>query len=289
MGLSLSSVGNHEFDRGCARTAAAAARRVPSRRRLPGQRPRLPARDFSISAANVVDTATSRPLFPATAVRTINGVKVGFIGETLKGTPQIVSPAGTKGLTFLDEAATANEHARRLTQQGVRAVVLLIHEGGQQGVPDDAADPNGCVDFSGAIATIARKLAPDIKVIVSGHSHRAYNCSIAGHLVTSAASYGRIITRVNLTIDRATGAVARASAVNEIVTRDVPKDPAQTALVARYGALAAPIANRIAGSITGRDHPSGESRRRIRARRCGRRRAAGLGADQPAAAPSWRS
>ena len=158
-------------------------------------------------------------------------------------------------------------------------MVLLIHEGGQQGVPDEAADPNGCVDFSGAIATIARKLTSDIKVIVSGHSHRAYNCSIAGHLVTSAASYGRIITRVNLTIDRATGVVARASAVNEIVTRDVPKDPAQTALIAKYAALSAPIANRIAGSITGPITRQAESRRRIRARRCGRRRAAGLGAD----------
>ena len=68
-------------------------------------------------------------------------------------------------------------------------------------------------------------------MIVSGHTHRAYNCSIAGHLVTSAASYGRLITRVSLTIDRATGVVARAAAVNEIVTRDVPKDPVQTALV----------------------------------------------------------
>jgi 5'-nucleotidase len=250
IGLSVSSVGNHEFDRGsqelqrlqrggchpvdgCSRDTAA----------FSGAR-------YQYLSANVIDTATGQPLFPATAVLTIDGVKVGLIGETLKGTPQIVSPAGVKGLTFLDEASTANEHARRLTQQGVRAIVLLIHEGGRQGVPEDEADPNGCAQFGGPIATIAGNLVPQIQVIVSGHTHRAYNCSIAGRLVTSAASSGRIMTRVNLEIERATGAVARVSAVNEIVTRDVAKDPILTGIIDRYGALAAPIAKRIAGLIT---------------------------------------
>ncbi|MEO8259541.1 MAG: bifunctional metallophosphatase/5'-nucleotidase [Acidobacteriota bacterium] len=249
IGLSLSAVGNHEFDRGS---------RELQRRQRGGCHPVDGCRDgqpfpgarFQYLAANVIDTATRRPVLPATAVRTIGGVRVGFIGETLKGTPQIVAPSGTAGLTFLDEAATANRYARQLRQQGVRALVLLIHEGGQQSVPDEAVDPNGCVDFTGPIAAIARKLTPDIKVIISAHSHRVYNCSIAGHLVTSAASFGRAITRVSLTIDRTTGAVTRAAAVNEIVTRDVPKDPVQTALVEKYAALAAPIARRTAGSVT---------------------------------------
>jgi len=47
------------------------------------------------------------------------------------------------------------------------------------------------------------------------------------------------------------------------VTRDVPKDPIQTAIIEKYGALAAPIAKRIAGSITGeitrRQNRAGES------------------------------
>ena len=141
MGLSLSSVGNHEFDRGWRELQRLQRGGCPPVDGCRDNEPFAGAR-FQYLAANVVDTATRRPVFPATAVRTIDGVKVGFIGETLKGTAQIVSPAGTKGLTFLDEAATANEYARRLRRQGVRAVVLLIHEGGQQGVPDQAADPN---------------------------------------------------------------------------------------------------------------------------------------------------
>ena len=107
--------------------------------------------------------------------------------------------------------------------------------------------------------------------------------------MTSAASYGRIITRVNLTIDRATGAVARASAVNEIVTRDVPKDPIQTAIIARYGALSAPIANRIAGSITGRDQPSGRIAPANRRSAMSSPTRSWPRRGPPAAAPTWRS
>lgn len=40
------------------------------------------------------------------------------------------------------------------------------------------------------------------------------------------------------------------SANNVIVTRDVAKDAAQTSLLAKYNQFAAPIANRVIGSIT---------------------------------------
>lgn len=41
-----------------------------------------------------------------------------------------------------------------------------------------------------------------------------------------------------------------ASANNVIVTRDVPPDPAQTALIEKYRLLSDPLANRVVGSIT---------------------------------------
>ena len=158
-------------------------------------------------------------------------MKIGFIGETLQGTPRIVAAAGTKGLTFLDEAATANAHAERLKRQGVHAIVLLIHQGGRQRPVEGNADPNGCVNFSGAIEPILEKLSRDIQVVIAGHTHVFYNCRIGNRLITSAGSYGRMFTRVNLDIDTATDRITSASAENEIVTRDVAKDPAQTRIV----------------------------------------------------------
>ena len=247
MNMAVSSVGNHEFDRG---------RDELRRMQTGGCHPADGCQDgdgfagarFQYLSANVVDQAgsTSATLFPATAVRTIAGVKIGFIGETLRNTPQIVTPAGVGGLTFLDEATTANKYAAELKQQGVRVIVLLIHQGGEQST---GTDPNGCVGFGGAIARIAERLSPDIKVAISGHTHEFYNCTIFGHSVTSASSFGRMITRVNVTINRSDGTITSVSATNGIVGRHVAKDPSQTRIIARYASVSAPIANRIVGSV----------------------------------------
>jgi 5'-nucleotidase len=118
-------------------------------------------------------------------------------------------------------------------------------------VQSDNADPNGCRGFSGAIARIAERLSPDIKVVISGHTHQFYNCTIAGHTVTSASSFGRMLTRIEVKLETADGTITSVSAKNEIVDRSVPKDPRQTQLIARYAAVAAPIANRVVGSVTG--------------------------------------
>jgi 5'-nucleotidase len=251
MNLGVASVGNHEFDRG-----QDELRRMQNG----GCHPSDGCQDgdgfagaaFQYLSANVVEQAGAgqKPtlLFPATAIRTIGDVKIGFIGETLRNTPRIVTPTGVRGLTFLDEAATANAYAAELKQQGVSAIVLLIHEGGEQ---SGNADPNGCNGFGGPITRIAEKLSPDIKVVISGHTHQFYNCTIAGHTVTSASSFGRMITRVELNIDSTDNTIASVSATNETVSRDVATDPRQTQIIAKYGAVAAPIANRIVGSVTG--------------------------------------
>jgi 5'-nucleotidase len=249
MNLAVTSVGNHEFDEGWPEIL---------RMKRGGCHPRDGCQDgdgfsgavFPYLSANVIRTATRIPLFPATAIRMAGGVKVGFIGETLKGTKQIVSAAATRGLTFLDEASTANAYAARLKRQGVQAIVLLIHQGGRQTAAGQE-DPNGCENFSGAIGPIVDRLTKDIPVVISGHSHEFYNCRLGGHLVTSASSFGRMITRVSLTIDRSTDRITSATARNEIVTRDVAKDPAQTRILAKYNPFVADKANTVVGSVTG--------------------------------------
>jgi 5'-nucleotidase len=187
------------------------------------------------------------PLFPATAVRTIGGVKVGFIGETLKGTPTIVTPTGVQGLTFLDEASTANKWAAQLKKQGVNTIVLLIHQGGQQ---NGGTDPNGCTNFSGDILPIVNALSADVNIVLSAHTHQFYNCVVNGKLVTSASSFGRVITRVNVSIDSTNGKYISATATNQINTQDVPKDAAQTTLMNKYKGLSSAVANKVDGSIT---------------------------------------
>ena len=63
--------------------------------------------DFRFLAANVT-VAGGATLFPGTAIKDFGPVQIGLIGMTLKETASLVTPAGVEGLTFADEAATAN-------------------------------------------------------------------------------------------------------------------------------------------------------------------------------------
>ena len=86
----------------------------------------------------------------------------------------------------------------------MQAIVVLLHEGGVQ---DATGGINDCTGFSGPIVDIANRMDPAIDVIVSGHTHAAYNCDINGKLVTSASSFGRLVTDIDLKIDRRSGDV----------------------------------------------------------------------------------
>ena len=263
-GLNLSTVGNHEFDEGwweVYRLQTGGCHPVDG---CQDQSP-FRAAPFQFLAANVVldpqrvdpqmlarsgwRSATGRPdtLFPASAIREVNGIRIGFIGLVLRATPEIVLPEAVRGLTFRPEVESANEAAAALVRQGVKAIVVLIHEGG---TPGAGATFDSCEGLTGPIVDIATRMSADIDVVVSGHTHQPYNCTIGTKLVTSAASYGRIITDIDLRIDRSTGEVVARSARNTIVTRDVPKSAAQGALMAGYRPFYATLAARVIGTAT---------------------------------------
>jgi 5'-nucleotidase len=203
--------------------------------------------DFDFLAANVVDRNTGKTLFPSYKIENFQGAKVAFIGMTLEGTPTIVSPSGVAGYDFQDEADTVNALIPKLKKKGADAVVVLIHEGGAP----TALDINGCAGVSGPIVDIVDRMDDRVDLVVSGHTHQPYNCVIDGTPVTSAYSFGRLVTDIDMKIDKRAHDVTSISVNNRIVTRDVAKDPAITAIIDRYSALAAPIANRPIGNITG--------------------------------------
>ncbi|RQX08853.1 bifunctional metallophosphatase/5'-nucleotidase [Micromonospora ureilytica] len=242
-GLDYASVGNHEFDEG-----AAELLRIQNGGCHPvdGCVDGTPYRGagFQYLSANAFKTATGKPLMAPYAIHKVQGVKVGFIGMTLEGTPQIVSQQGVAGLSFADEADTANRYARELRRKGVQAIVVLLHEGGTQAATGGI---NDCVGMTGPIVDITNRMDPSIDVVVSGHTHQAYNCDINGKLVTSASSFGRLVTDIDLKIDRRSGDVLSAAANNVVVTRDVAKDPRQTALINRYKTVLGPVAGRQVG------------------------------------------
>jgi 5'-nucleotidase len=245
MGLALASVGNHEFDEGKVELLRMQNGGCHPTDNCQGPHPFLGAR-FHYLAASTIETATGKTIFPPYEVREFDGIRVAFIGLTLKGTPNLVSPVSVAGLEFRDEADTVNALVPELKAQGIEAIVVLIHEGGFP-----AGDYNECPGISGPIVDIVRKLDHAVDVVISGHTHQAYVCKIDGRLVTSGDKYGTIVTTIDLKLDPATRDVVSAKADNVIVrTGAYARDPEQTELLASYDKFAAPIANRLAGSIT---------------------------------------
>ena len=283
MKVDFASVGNHEFDKGkdellriqrggCrAEGCTGAPYAVPGRNK-PVQT--YPGADFRYLAANVVDNATGRTLFPAYGVKhfvsnTGRPIPVGFIGEVLQATPSIVTPSGVAGLSFVDEADAANKAAAKLAHQGVHVPVLVIHQGGLQNPAPTT--PNGCAgNLAGSdIEKIVQRLDPSIKIIVSAHTHAEYRCTITvggvTRLITSAASFGRILSDIKLTIDDRTGGLVAADATNSIVEnalntpgpgvvrQDDPSkaDPTVAPIVKQYVDASAPLANKVIGKVQG--------------------------------------
>ena len=231
--------------------------------------------DFDYLAANVKYAGTDQTILPSYAIKNLHGAKIGFIGMTLKDTPDIVTASGVAGLDFTDEVETANALVPVLREQGVKAIIVLLHQGGtpsQQTWTDPttgktytvnpqydyACDGGGSlIAASSPVLDIAARLDPQIDMVISGHTHQPYVCDVkdpAGRdrLVTSASSFGRLFTETDLKYSRAAGDIVRSSVkgTNMLVTRDVAKDPAETAIIDTYTQLVRPIASRVIGSIT---------------------------------------
>ena len=279
MGLDLSSVGNHEFDKGRdellrIQNGGCLPKSTDGTRGIVGvdtcmNNGTFAGAKFQYLAANVIDQKTGATLFPATSIKTVAGVKVGFIGLTLKDTPSAVTPAGVAGMKFIDEVTTVNQLVPGLKAQGVSAIVVLIHQGGS--TTAGAVNDKTCPGFAGDIIGIADRLDPAIDVIISGHTHQEYVCLRPdGKLITQTGFYGRIATKIDLTIDPNTKRVTKKDASNLVAINDVgvkdatgslipvpvdmtvqAKNPAIDALVQRYVTLTAPITSIVLGSLTG--------------------------------------
>jgi 2',3'-cyclic-nucleotide 2'-phosphodiesterase (5'-nucleotidase family) len=259
MNLDVSGVGNHEFDEGVAellRMQRGGCHPVDGcfQQDASGKDIVYPGADFKWLAANVVSEKTGKPVLrPWWVQKVTKGVKIGFIGMTLEGTDSLVSPTGVAGYDFQDEVEAGNRTAKMLQKKKkVKAIVVLLHEGGVQ----DGGSYSSCTGISGPVVDIAQRLNHRIDAVITGHTHQPYVCTIDDpkgepRKVTSAMSYGRIITEMTFKINTKTRDIVRPSvdAVNHLVTRDVPRHPGVQAIVDKWVAKAAGPGNRVVGSV----------------------------------------
>ncbi|MFG3397377.1 MULTISPECIES: bifunctional metallophosphatase/5'-nucleotidase [Streptomyces] len=258
--LDVTAVGNHEFDEGATELARLQNGGCHPVEGCYEKGKKFKGADFPYLAANVTKEKTGKPLLKPYTVWKKKGVKIGFIGVTLEGTPDIVTANGVKGLKFHDEVETINKYARELDRKGVKSIVALIHEGGAPASTSynyDCDSPGAGDGISGPIVDIAKGITPKVDALVTGHTHQAYVCTVPDpsgkpRMVTSASSFGKLYTDTTLTYDRRTNDIVRTSvkSANHVVTRDQPKAPDMTRLIDRWNKLAAPIANKPQGWIS---------------------------------------
>ncbi len=202
-GLEATAVGNHEFDKGkdeLLRKQNGGCHPVTG---CQGPNPFTGAK-FQYLAANVTVNETGKTLFPEYVIKKFEGIPVAFVGLTLEGTPEIVTPKGTAGLSFANEVKTINALVPELQKKGVKAIGVLIHEGAEQKHDGGNIDVNACNEVTGKVLDIVNQLDKEIDFIISGHTHQAYNCVINGKPVTSAQANGALITNLDLKLDKIT-------------------------------------------------------------------------------------
>lgn len=266
-GLDFDAVGNHEFDEGKGelhRMQDGGCHPTDVDHTCKGDVVGTPnpfeGAKFKFLAANVIEVAGQQTLFPSYQIKLINGTRVAFIGLVLKGTPTVVTPTGVEGLEFQDEADSANALIRQIRNKGAEVIVVSIHQGGGQSAsPSTVAGYNNCTGFTGDIVDIVSRLDPAIDMVISGHTHNVYNCQLptkTGKLVpvTSALAFGRVLTEIDITVDRKTRDAVAVQPWNSIVFRNNPAivpNAALNNLVAGYESIATPLANRVIGSIQG--------------------------------------
>jgi 5'-nucleotidase len=206
LGYTAAAVGNHDFDFGPVGPAS-----TPQQ---PGDDPRgaLKARaseaSFPLLAANLIDTATGRPVewrnVRPTAMVTAAGLRIGIVGVITEEALSVTVAANTAGLAVAPLAETIEAAATRLRADGASVVVVAAHAGGNCTVFTAPADLSSC-DLSEEIMGVARSLPPGlVDVIVAGHSHDPMGHQIGGAAISEAYSAGRAFGRVDVVVDRAT-------------------------------------------------------------------------------------
>ncbi|NVO67171.1 bifunctional metallophosphatase/5'-nucleotidase [Methanofollis tationis] len=247
----IATFGNHEFDKGTEELM----------RKIEGGNGATnithlvdpyPGSNMTFVSSNVLWEANGTPLVDPCVILDAGGVRIAFIGADTVETPTIQKQANLEGVVFEDEATSINRYVPEIQQAGVHAIVVLLHEGGEQEAYDGPTGDGGTV--TGRVTEIVAALDPDVDVVLSAHTHAFTNAYLenAGKnpvLVTQAYSYSRAFADVDLFIDPVSGDIVEKSAEIVRAYADRPPgttpDPEASAFLAAVEETVGPMTERI--------------------------------------------
>jgi 5'-nucleotidase len=258
IGFDVGTVGNHEFDeggdelmrllRGGRRNGPEALKLDANGELLNSSSPDFAGARFPYIAANTVDREGELLLPPYELIERA-GVRVGFIGVTTPSTPRFLLARHAERFRFTDMSEAVNRWVPELRRRGVEAIVVLAHAGAP------AQDESNAPDFVGEIVEETIQMSSAVDVVIAGHSHSRLDLRIpnadgpGGKLVVEALSYGVAYDLVDMSIDTRTGdVVAKSGRTPGTGHAGVPADGDLAALVERYRARVAALADQVVGS-----------------------------------------
>lgn len=218
MGMKVSAVGNHEFDKG---TEDLTERIQPNS-------------TYPILGANVVKDGEL--LLKPSHVEDVDGVKVGYVGTVTENTKYKVSAAKIPGVTFTDPVKATNEEATRLKESGeADVVVALFHEDAQE---------------------YAEGFNKDVDVLFGGDTHQRTKGEIPreGALPLQWAQgheYGKLLNDVDITFDKSAKKVTdiKLSQYDATDAADVEPDADIAAVVEKAQKEAEVEGSKTAGNV----------------------------------------
>jgi len=234
-GLEVSAAGNHEFDAGYNDLVNRVMKPASAANPEGGA-------NWQYLAANVRKRSDDSYALPdvaaspgtsdgATWFKDFGSVRVGFVGAVTEDLPSLVSPGGIADVKVSSIVTEVNAGAAALRSAGADVVVMLVHEGAS------TDDCSGVTDDS-AFGRIVKGVGTNVNAIVSGHTHRAYNCAFGGVPVVSAGQYGMALNQLQFTVEDTTGAISSVTsdirflkAQTTPFAPNFPADPAVTTIV----------------------------------------------------------
>ncbi len=172
MDYDVGLLGNHEFDHGY--------KQIEKFREIAKQ---------PLLSANALDPNGKLIGDKASHIADVKGITIGIIGVITETTPDLISPLGNEGITFLDPETVLKEKVRELKSK-VDLLIVLSHVGHEQEKALAAA-------------------VPGIDIIVGGHSHTYVETpvKIGSTYVAQAHRYGSNIGFMRLTVDTTDNAI----------------------------------------------------------------------------------
>ena len=208
LGLDISVFGNHEFD---LKKADLLERMKESK--------------FPWLGANVLDTKTGKPFgdTPPYLIRTIGGVKIGFIGLLLPETKETSSMEAD--LNVVDFCTTARRLVPKMRKAGANVVIGLTHMFMYQD----------------------KKLAgcADLDLILGGHEHTLLQSSAHGTPIFKMWADSREVGRFDLYVNKKTGRLESMDWAVIPITDEIPDAPEFAPVFEKYRDLLEKVAVRI--------------------------------------------